>query len=86
MKKPELIEAAQDDFDHIKTKSVIKKRKNRQAPIEQLFEDEQVATKNAKEIYKPEDSAGLHTEVEDIEDPIETEVPPAATVVQEDNN
>jgi hypothetical protein len=29
MKKPELIEAAQDDFDHIKTKSVIKKKKNR---------------------------------------------------------
>ena len=85
-KKPELVEQAVDDFDQIKTKSVIKKKKNRQAPVEQLFEDDQVATKNAKQIYKPEDSAGAHTEVEDIEDPVETEIPPAATVVQEDNN
>ena len=85
-KKTELAEPAGDDFDQIKTKSVIKKKKNRQAPVEQLFEDDQFATKNAKQIYKPEDSAGAHTEVEDIEDPVETEIPPAATVVQDKNN
>ena len=70
VKRPEVVE----DFDEVKTRTVIKKRKNRQAQMEDLFKDDKHVTKEVKETYLQD---GVHTEVEDEEDNNhqETEVP-----------